>query len=462
VNRKLAVIALGVLVGVVAAAMATAAGAAPPVCDPEDTECGGGGGGPESASAELTVVTPPFGTVTSSPAGINCGSDCAHTWTYTVDCSSDPECAYSDVTTVALSASGGPSGYSPIWTACNANATGSACSSIDPDPRPCDSVSSGQCSMDMKGNFRVSLAWVDTSPPNKPTLSGPAEIGSGPATFTASTSDNSGHVARVEFFVNGVPAGSDTALPFQLGVTGSSFPHGTNPQVTARAIDAAGNVSTTSDAKAFAVDRQTAVTINSPADGGHFESAPQFAFTLDADATASCQTLAGASGDSVLHTTSCTGSYTPQASDPGDYRIRVTATDDAGNQAVALRSFTIDPAAEPDPGNPGPGDPADPGDPAPTGRTIARRLTIGFRKGKIRGVVKPSGGCARREIVKLFKVRRGKDPVVGKDTTDRSGRYVIRKRGGAGRFYTRVMQSGNGLDTCAAARSKALIFADAA
>jgi hypothetical protein len=466
VNRKFAVIAFGVLVVVLAAAIATGAGAAPPpVCDPEDTECGGGDGGgdPVTRNAKLTVVAPSPGTINSTPAEISCGTDCTHTWTYTLECSTPTDCTYADVTQVTLSVSGGPAGFAANWTVCNANSVGDLCSSSNPNPRDCDTESGSQCTMDMKGNYRVSLAWVDISPPSKPTVFGPAEIGSGQAFFTANATDNAG-VVRTDFFVDGVPWGSDTTPGdgFGRAVSGASFAHGTSHQVTARAYDATANASIISDAKSFTVDRQTAVTIDSPAAGGHFESAPQFAFTIDADATASCQTLAGASGDTVLHTApACTGSYTPQVPGPGDYRVRITATDNVGNVATVERSFTIDPAADPGLGNPGPGDPADPADPTPSGRTIARRLTIAFRQGKIRGLVKPSGGCARREIVKLFKVRTGKDPVVGKDTTDGSGRYVIRKRGGAGRFYTRVMRSGDGLDTCAAARSKALIFANA-
>jgi hypothetical protein len=315
--------------------------------------------------------------------------------------------------------------------------------------------------MDMRGNYRVSLAWVDTQNPTVSMVAPAAKAGPN-TSFAASASDNAG-VARVEFYIDAVLRGTDHFAPYTFTPNLGLYAHDSQHSLTVRSFDVNGRSSAFSPSHSFAVDRATAVAIDSPAAGGHFNTAPEFTFTKDTDATAKCETLSGLTGGTVLHTgAGCANSYTPQPDGPGDYRVRVTATDDVGNVATVERSFTIDPAADPGPGGPGPGDPADPADPAPTGRTIARRLTIAFRKGQIRGVVKPSGGCARREIVKLFEVRRGKDPVAGKDTTDRFGRYVIRKRGGAGRFFTRVMQSGNGLDTCAAARSKALIFADAA
>lgn len=466
-NRKIAVIAFGLLVGVVAAAMATGAGAAPPpVCDPEDTECGGGGGGggPVTRNAKLTVVAPSPGTINSTPAEISCGTDCTHTWTYTLECSTETDCTYDDVTQVTLSVSGGPAGYIADWTVCNANADGSACSSINPDTRDCDTESSSQCTMDMKGNYRVSLTWIDTQNPTVSLIAPAAKAGPN-TSFAASAGDNAG-VARVEFYVDAVLRGTDHFAPYTFSPNLGSYAHDSQHSLTVRSFDVNGRSSALSPSHSFAVDRATAVAIDSPAAGGHFNSAPEFTFTKDADATAKCETVSGLTGGTVLHIDAgCADSYTPQADGPGDYRVRITATDDVGNVATVERSFTIDPAADPGPVDPGPGDPGDPADPAepaPTGRTIARRLTIVFRKGKVHGLVKPSGGCARREIVKLFKVRAGKDPVVGKDTTDRSGLYVIRKRGGAGRFYTRVMPSGNGLDTCAPARSKTLIFANAA
>jgi hypothetical protein len=464
VIRKSVLLALSASVLVLVLALAGGAGAAPPVCDPTETECGGGEDGPVTNDADLTVEAPtPSGNVQSDPAGINCGNGptaCRDTtYEYTVDCSENPDCDYSGVTTVTLTVTGGPPGHSADWTVCDANAGGTACLAT-PNARNCDTESGTQCTLAMTGNYRVSLIWRDTQDPTVSLISPAAKAG--PATsFSAAASDNVG-VARVEFYVDGVLRGTDNFAPYTFSPNLPLYAHGSQHSLTVRSFDVNGRSSALSPSHTFTVDRATAVAIDSPPSGGHFSSAPEFVFTKDADATAKCETMSGLTGGTVLHTDAgCADSYTPQPDGPGDYRVRITATDNVGNVATTERSFTIDPTVtNPGSENPGPTGPGPTG-PDPAGRTIGRTLSISFRKGKVRGVVKPAGGCASRERVRLYRVKKGRDPVVGKDATDHRGRYAISKPAGDGHFYTKVVRSANGIDTCAAARSKTLIFATA-
>ena len=100
------------------------AAALPPTCDPQQSSCN-----PEpierteTANRKLTV-TAAIGTVTSNPAGINCtASTCSTTKQVSRTCLEFDCNDWPAATGYTLTASGGPSGYSPSWSACAGNGT---------------------------------------------------------------------------------------------------------------------------------------------------------------------------------------------------------------------------------------------------------------------------------------------------------------------------------------------------
>ena len=103
-------------------------------------------------------------------------------------------------------------------------------------------------------SFSVSNTTADTTPPS---VSASVTGTSGTITLNATASDNVG-VSSVEFFIDGVSRGSDTTSPYSLGFNSTTLANGTH-SLTARAVDAAGN-STTSSAVSFSVSNTTAGT----------------------------------------------------------------------------------------------------------------------------------------------------------------------------------------------------------
>jgi hypothetical protein len=420
----------------VALTCATAAVALPPVCD--DPECEGGGGGEpvETTFTPELLVTKSAGTVQSSDANINCGVDCAHTYSYTRTCG-DP-CTYSGIDTVTLTAAGGPAGYSPAWSLCRMNPSTDLCR--DSTRAGCDVLGSGNsCQIEMGDDTRAELTWVDTAGPNTGFSFPPAVVGPAVKTFTASATDNSGIVTRVQFFIDNVFVGQDTSSGdgFTWQVNPAAYTDGTTHSIRAQAFDAAGNGDTTPVSTNFTVDRSTQVNITAPAAGAHSQSAPQFSFSIEAGASAVCKTLAGASGDTSLHESACTSTYTPQATAPGEYRVRVTATDAVGNAATVDRAFVIDPPTQqPDGGQ----EEEETGQPAqPTQPTQPNQPTQPTQPGEVSSAAILAGlgkdleaaarGLARQRQSKLAKAR-GRSITVNALT---AGTFSLVFKGAAGK-----------------------------
>jgi hypothetical protein len=94
--------------------------------------------------------------------------------------------------------------------------------------------------------------------------------------------------------------------------------------------------------------------------------------------------------------------------------------------------------------------------PPPAGSKIKRTVSISYKANRFRGRVKPAGPCAAGELVRIYRVRKGKDPVVGKDKTNGKGRYVVLEKNADGRYYAKVKKSTAGADTCLGAKSKTI------
>lgn len=329
-NRKL-ILALPLVV----VAMLALSGTAHAACPIDDPDCGDPGPVITHPTVHLFVDSPSAGTVTDNLGEISCGTsgaDCSESYISTRSCD-DGECT-STGPSVTVTASGFPaSGYTAQLYVCDTTTTGSTCL----NQTFCGNAS---CTLEMNQNWRLRVAWVDTTAPTAPSVSGPSVAGPSVRHFDASgSSDNSGSVSAYRYYLDDAPTGVDASpgAGFDAAADLSAGAH----HLRARAVDAAGNLSELSDAFEFTVDRSASVSITSPAAGGHFQAPPAFSFTPDSGGgTVTCQTFKGAT---LLHDEACSSPYTPQVDGDGDYTLQVSFTDEVGNPAVpATRGFKID------------------------------------------------------------------------------------------------------------------------
>jgi Bacterial Ig domain len=288
-----------------ACAIAAALGTGTSLAACPETGCPGGGGG---GTVSFTLsVSKSAGTVTSAPAGINCGSTC--------------EADFTEDTSVTLNASGGPSGYSPSWSG--------ACSG-------------SSCSVTMDGNKTATLAWIDSTPPSAGLSSPPAKAG--PSTvFNATATDNSGTVSKVDFYVDGVLRATDTSAPFQYHPDLSPFTDGTDHVVKVISQDGSGNVSSSlaaAPSATFTVDKHATLS-NVTTVPAVVSAVPSIGFTKESDMTVTCSTEKLTTGPTV-NTTGCTSPYSPSNNGDGDYTVTLQGTDDVGNTATVTRSYSLD------------------------------------------------------------------------------------------------------------------------
>jgi hypothetical protein len=104
-------------------------------------------------------------------------------------------------------------------------------------------------------SFSVSNAASDTT---APAVTASESGGSGTITLSASASDNVG-VSKVEFYIDGVLKGTDTASPYTMTLNSTTLSNGSHA-LTARAYDAAGN-STLSAAVNFSINNATSTQL---------------------------------------------------------------------------------------------------------------------------------------------------------------------------------------------------------
>jgi hypothetical protein len=85
-------------------------------------------------------------------------------------------------------------------------------------------------------------------------------------------------------------------------------------------------------------------------------------------------------------------------------------------------------------------------------------VSIAYSANAFHGSVEsPSARCERHRTVSIFKVRPGDDSLVGRDETNRRGRYRVPEQGANGRFYAKVARKVvggyNNTVVCQSARS---------
>jgi hypothetical protein len=289
----------------------------------------------QAATRSLTVTKSGLqqGTVTSDPAGINCGSDC--TESYPEECLVENQhgvCtlfgpAYVTLTTTV------PSGFVPTWsmaTCDEGTQTGTSCTVP-------------------ANNNTVNVHYDDTSPPAVSLTSPSAGFKRGTITLAASASDLQTGVGRVEFLVRGSVVATDSSAPYSVSYNTSAVSDGA-AQVVARAFNSDGD-SAQSSAVTITIDNTApAVNITSGPDGETFGANSTQTWQFSAtDATSGisavhCSVVAQGSPDSFG---SCTGanSHSVTNRSGGTYTFKVRATDSTGNQSTQERSFSIDATA---------------------------------------------------------------------------------------------------------------------
>jgi Bacterial Ig-like domain len=186
----------------------------------------------------------------------------------------------------------------------------------------------------VEDTFRTQDFTVDTTPPS-------VSIDSGPSGATNDTSPSFGFTAggdatAVECSIDqGSPSYAPCAGTFAPGAPLAEGSYTFSVQVT----DAAGNQATAT--RSFTVDTTPpSLSIDSGPSGPTNDRTPSFGFTAEPGATTECSVDQGSPSY-----TSCTSPYTPAALADGSYTFHVRATDAAGNQTEASRSFSVDTVA---------------------------------------------------------------------------------------------------------------------
>ncbi|MBL0211227.1 MAG: pre-peptidase C-terminal domain-containing protein [Holophagaceae bacterium] len=105
-------------------------------------------------------------------------------------------------------------------------------------------------------SFTISNAVPDTQ---APTVSATETGTSGTITFNATATDNVG-VTKVEFYVDGVLKGTDTASPYSMTLDSTTLTNAAH-SLTAKAYDAASNIGT-STAVSFTINNSVSTTFN--------------------------------------------------------------------------------------------------------------------------------------------------------------------------------------------------------
>ncbi|HET7273178.1 MAG TPA: Ig-like domain-containing protein [Rubrobacter sp.] len=194
-------------------------------CDPTIQDCTGGGTQTHIVNT-LTASAPQHGTITTSDGGINCGVDCTEDYNYIIFCDVNGDCSTPTYDTVTLTPHPA-TGYSlGDWSG--------------------DCSGTGPCSVIMDANRSVGAQFVDVAVPTV-SLTSPlnnTKVGAG-FTATATASDNSGSVQKVEFLVDGSLQGTDTSAPYSASINTSGLSDGSHT-VSAKATDVNGLQSTSS------------------------------------------------------------------------------------------------------------------------------------------------------------------------------------------------------------------------
>lgn len=94
------------------------------------------------------------------------------------------------------------------------------------------------------------------------------------------------------------------------------------------------------------------------------------------------------------------------------------------------------------------------------GETHKSTISLTYNRTKFTGTVQSDPKCESKRNVVVRRVKKGPDPLVGKDTTDSKGKYSVAEPNAKGKFYAKVLKrvftQGDTTITCGGAKSKVL------
>jgi Big-like domain-containing protein/List-Bact-rpt repeat protein len=281
-------------------------------------------------SATLNVTKTGNGYVSSDDGHIDCGSVCSHQYSW--NCTIDPithevDCTGPTITLTATSANG----YTfASWTGCDSS-TGNSC----------------EVSLNAAGDTdsNVNAVFHDSQAPSvslgSPTAGAYVR---GTTSLGATATDNSGAIAKVEFYVRGVLVATDTSAPYSASFDTTTFADGP-ATVLARSYDAAANAADSSATVTIDNTKPTFTQATGP-NGGTFGpgSTESFSWAVS-DATAGLQSVTCKldTNDATACASQTGQSYTGLGG--GAHTLLVTATDKAGNHQAISYSWSIDATA---------------------------------------------------------------------------------------------------------------------
>jgi large repetitive protein len=192
----------------------------------------------------------------------------------------------------------------------------------------------------------VTVASPDVTPPTV-ALTAPVDGASvsGDVTISADAADDHAVVA-VEFLVDGASVGTDTTAPYSITWDSTTEPTGTTVSITARATDAAANV-TTSVARNATIDNGVtdappSVALTAPSDGATVSGTTAISADASDDvAVASVEFLVGTTSIGTDTTAPYSVTWDTTAIADGRVAIIARATDSAG-QATTSATRTVD------------------------------------------------------------------------------------------------------------------------
>jgi hypothetical protein len=237
----------------------------------------------------------------------------------------------------------------------------------------CDSTSGTggrTCDLTVVDDKALTATFIDVQAPTMGSPSPPSGLQRGNITLSAAPSDNAG-VTKVEFRVRGALVASDTSAPFSAQFNTASVADGT-ATIRATAFDARNNVSSAESTVTIDNSAPT-LGVNGP-DGQTFGAGTTQNWTISASDTngvATIQCSVVPTGDAPIFG-ACSGGSTAHSvsgKPDGSYTLTVRATDNAGNQALQSRTFTV--AS----GGTGDGGPGGTGDGGPGGGTPGEAVT---------------------------------------------------------------------------------------
>jgi regulation of enolase protein 1 (concanavalin A-like superfamily) len=183
-----------------------------------------------------------------------------------------------------------------------------------------------------------------TAPANGATFSAPATI-----TLTAAASDPENRLARVEFYRNGMPIGTDTSSPYSF--TWTSVPTGSYT-LTAVAFDADGGQRTSAAVSITVNPNQSpSVALTSPANGATFTAPASIGLTASASDPENRLARVEFYGNGTLlgTDTSSPYSFTWSSVPAGSYTLTARVFDsDSGQATSSAITITVN-AAQPSP-----------------------------------------------------------------------------------------------------------------